>query len=64
MTKEYKVEGMTCNHCKAKVEKAVLQLEGVSAANAIPAENKLIIEGETDELQLKTVIEALGYSFK
>lgn len=64
MSDQYIVEGMTCNHCKASVEKAVCALEGVSNANAIPAENKLIIEGKIDEKKLKETIEQLGYQFK
>lgn len=31
MKKEYKVEGMMCNHCRMHVEKALNGIEGVHA---------------------------------
>ena len=31
MRREYKIEGMTCNHCRMHVEKALNSIEGVSA---------------------------------
>ena len=32
MKKEFKVEGMMCNHCRMHVEKALNALDGVTAA--------------------------------
>lgn len=31
MKKEFKIEGMSCNHCRMHAEKALNSLEGVSA---------------------------------
>jgi Cu2+-exporting ATPase len=31
MTKQFKVSGMSCGHCRARVEKALNGIEGVSA---------------------------------
>ena len=31
MKKEYKIEGMMCNHCRMHVENALNRLDGVSA---------------------------------
>ena len=31
MKKEFKVEGMTCNHCRMHVEKALNSIDGVKA---------------------------------
>lgn len=64
MSHTYTVEGMTCNHCKAAVEKAAMQVAGITSAEAIPSENKLIVEGEANDAKLKAVVEGLGYTFK
>lgn len=40
-TIEIKVEGMSCGHCKMRVEKAALSIPGVTAAAADLREGKL-----------------------
>ena len=64
MSKEYIVEGMTCNHCKAAAEKSVRQVNGVIDAQAFPSENKLIVEGTFPDSEIKNAVEKLGYVFK
>jgi len=61
----YSVEGMTCNHCKATVERGIGSLDSVSEVLADPGTNELLVkaDGLTDE-QVKKVIEDLGYSYK
>jgi len=61
----YSVEGMTCNHCKATVERGIGNLENVTEVLADPGTNELRIkaDGLSDE-QVRNVIEELGYSFK
>ncbi len=59
------VEGMTCNHCKATVEKFVGKLEGVKTVNATPADNSVVIEGDNINIDLvKETITKLGYTVK
>ena len=62
MTKTMKIEGMSCGHCSARVEKALNALEGVSATVDLEAKTatlQLAVE-QPDELLKKTVEDA-GY---
>jgi len=61
---QYRVEGMTCDHCKAKVENGLKELEGVSEAMADRANNLVSIETEgITEQQVREAIEGMGYSY-
>ncbi len=62
-SKTYRVNGMSCSHCKSCVEKAVFALEGVVFAVANVAKKELVIEGSVDESALKTAIEEAGFEF-
>ena len=62
-SKTYRVNGMSCSHCKACVEKAAFALEGVVFAVANVAKKELVIEGSVDESALKTAIEEAGFEF-
>ena len=59
----YRVEGMSCNHCKAAVEKAVGALPGVESAVADPAGKTLTVAGNVDEKALKEAVEKAGFAF-
>lgn len=62
MKKVMKIEGMSCNHCKMRVEKALSSLEGVSSA-VVDLDNKsATVEGEglADEILTEAVDDA-GY---
>ncbi len=61
----YTVEGMTCNHCKATVERGIGKLDTVSEVLADPGTNELRIKADSlSDDQVKTVIEELGYTYK
>ena len=62
-SKTYRVNGMSCSHCKSCVEKAAFALEGVVFAVANVAKKELVIEGSVDESALKTAIEEAGFEF-
>ena len=56
------VNGMTCNHCEASVEKSLLQLKGVESVQASHVTGEVILTGsnyDIDEIQKK--IEGLNY---
>lgn len=60
------VEGMMCEHCKARVEKALSEVEGVLSANVSLEEKKASVELEkevSDEV-LKKAVEDAGYTVK
>lgn len=61
--KKVLVEGMMCQHCKAHVEKALNEIDGVHAT--VDLENNCaFVEGEVDEAILKQAIEEAGYTYK
>lgn len=58
------VEGMSCDHCKMAVSKAVSELEGVSAVE-VSLENKTVsVDFEENKLPIDAIeqaIEGQGY---
>jgi hypothetical protein len=59
------VEGMTCSHCKANVEKHLGQMEGVQYVIADPETNEVRISGENPDVErIQSEIEKIGYNFK
>lgn len=62
MNKTVKIEGMSCQHCVKRIEKALNALKGVQATLSL--ENKsarLILKKEIDEKLIRSAIEDLGY---
>jgi copper chaperone len=58
------VEGMTCNHCKAAVEKAVRALPGVMAAEVDLAAKTLKVDFDATKSNLddvKKAVDEAGY---
>lgn len=62
MKKSIIIEGMSCNHCKMAVEKALSELDGISKVEVDLEGKKAIVYGENivDEI-LKEIIEDAGY---
>ncbi len=63
MKKEMMIEGMSCNHCKMRVEKALSELEGVNNVSVDLEAKKatLDIVGEVGDAILKEAVEDAGY---
>ncbi|MBR5728106.1 MAG: SO_0444 family Cu/Zn efflux transporter [Muribaculaceae bacterium] len=59
--KEFKVEGMMCNHCKATVEKGLAQLEGVEQVTIDLAKGIAYVEGNIDEETVRAKVVELGF---
>ena len=59
-----KVEGMSCNHCKMAVEKAVQKVAGVQSVEATPSENlvKITTDGSSNLAAIKEAIMDEGYT--
>ncbi len=56
-----KIEGMTCMHCKMKVEKALKSVPGVAGAKVDVAGKQAVVSGSTERaLMVKAVTDA-GY---
>lgn len=64
ITKEVYINGMSCMHCDAKVEKALACVSGVANAK-VDLENKKAVvklKKDVDNAILKSAVEDLGYS--
>lgn len=60
--KTIKVEGMTCNHCKANVENNLTKLSFVDEAKVNLAEKSITLKGDSIEVnKVKEIINSLGY---
>ncbi len=59
--KDYKVTGMTCAACSARVESAVKKTEGVTSCSVSLLTNSMTVEGEYNEKDLITNVKKAGY---
>jgi copper chaperone CopZ len=56
-----KVKGMSCNHCKASVEKAILKVEGVERVDINLSDGQTVIYGTFDKDNVRKSVEAIGF---
>jgi copper chaperone CopZ len=64
MVKKFKVGGMSCNHCKANVEKGIGALDFVEDVKVDLATGSVMVSGEKiDDEKIKDTVESLGYTF-
>ena len=63
--RSYRVTGMDCAACAAKIETAIARLPGVAAATVSPATGTLTVTGKTTEdaafAAVETTVTSLGY---
>lgn len=57
-----KIEGMTCGHCKAAVEKALKAVPGVANAAVDLAKKEAVVTGSANRGELVKAVEDAGYS--
>lgn len=60
--KQYKIKGMSCNHCKAAVEKAITNTPGVTSVTVDLSEGIASVEGTTQPDDIVSSVEELGYT--
>lgn len=60
--KTFKIEGMSCNHCRTSAEKAILEVSGVTAANVDLQKKEAYVEGTATAEDICQAIEAIGFS--
>ncbi|MBQ5851776.1 MAG: heavy metal translocating P-type ATPase, partial [Lachnospiraceae bacterium] len=58
---EIKIEGMSCEHCKRRVEQVIGAIDGVSNVNVDLDEKKAVIEGSADLAVLEQAVTDAGY---
>ncbi len=62
MTKTMTIEGMSCGHCSARVEKALNALEGVTATVDLESKTAAVqISGDVSDDALKNAVVEAGY---
>lgn len=64
MAKVYKVGGMTCNHCKANVEKNLANVEGVTSVQVDLDKAVAYVEGNPTDEDIKETLDDIGYEYK
>lgn len=63
MKKEYRIEGMMCNHCRMHVEKALNGIEGLRAVVTLDP-SAATVEFTGREPELAELQRALGEDYK
>ena len=59
--KKYKVTGMSCASCSARVEKAVKKINGVKSCSVSLLTNSMMVEGEVSPQEIIKAVEDAGY---
>ena len=64
MSQEFilQVEGMSCNHCKATVEKALQAVPGVTAATVSLEKKQAVVRGSAKFEDLVKAVEAVDFT--
>ena len=60
--KEYDVGGMGCAACSTRVEKAVLEVAGVSSCSVSLLTNSMLVEGTASDDAIVSAVENAGYT--
>ena len=58
----YTVKGMSCNHCKANVEKAISSIEGVEKVEVDLAKGVAYVEGKHNIQAALDAVNAIGFN--
>ena len=63
VTHTFGVNGMSCSHCTARVEKALCEIKGVKSAKAdLDAKSVTVVASESVTLDaLKSAVNSLGF---
>ncbi len=59
-----KVDGMSCEHCKAAVEKAIQDVLGVEGVEVSLDEGFVVVRGAADADDLVEAVKEAGYEAK
>ena len=62
MKKIIKIEGMSCEHCKARVDKVLNEIEGVNAkVDLKKKEAQVTLSADVSDEKMKNIITEAGY---
>jgi len=56
-----KIEGMTCMHCKMRVEKALKGVPGVTSVKVDVADKQAVVAGSAEQAVMAKAVAAAGY---
>ncbi len=56
-----KIEGMTCMHCKMRVEKAIKGVPGVTGVQVDLAKKEAVVTGPADQAVMAKAVADAGY---
>jgi len=56
-----KVEGMSCEHCKAAVERALREVLGVEGVEVLLDQGFAVVRGNAEPQQLVEAVKEAGY---
>lgn len=62
--KQFRVTGMGCAACSARVEKAVSAIAGVTSCSVSLLTNTLVVEGSADSADIMKAVEDAGYGIE
>ena len=62
MKRTFIINGMSCNHCRATAEKAILSVAGVTAASVDLATKLAVIEGTAPSEAICKAVEEVGFT--
>ncbi len=60
----YNIKGMSCNHCRANVERVISQLPEVESVSVDLASATAIVTGTTGREEIKEAVESIGFEIK
>ncbi len=60
----YRIDGMSCNHCKNAVEKAISGLDNIENVEVILGKKEAVVTGKPSDEAVKKAVEDLGFEFK
>ena len=61
MKRELKIEGMMCEHCVARVKKALEGVKGATNVEVSLANNNAFVEGDASNEELVKAVTDAGY---
>lgn len=59
----YRINGMTCNHCKASVEKAIGALDNIEDVVVDLGSKTASVKGNPDDEAVKKAVEEIGFEY-
>lgn len=62
MKKEIKIDGMHCEHCAAKVEKALASLDGVKKVKVKLEKGLAKLDGDVSDDAIRTAVSEAGFT--